>query len=228
MTPFETRALTRIAGRRVEFHRSCDSTNRLARERGVLGTIVVADHQTAGRGRLGRRWESAPGDNLLMSLVLRQPLPVARMGRCPLVWGAVLAEALGAFVKWPNDLIDDRDRKLGGMRIEMISPDVLVLGVGINVNQIAFSEGLSATSLRELRGERQDRLDWFGRLVRALDAADPAAPAALDSWRARSRTLGRLVRIGEVKGVATGVREDGALLVGGEVVLAGDVELISA
>lgn len=224
-------------GRPVRYFQEVDSTNRVAREAAICGEspIVVADRQTAGRGRQGRRWESPAGMNLLFSIVMRPHLAPQLAPRAVLGLAAVMAEVLGVWLKWPNDLVDLDGRKLGGVLAEMESAGEwvrhIVLGVGINVNQERFPEHLpEATSLRRLRGQEIDRAELLGRLVRAIDAVDVEDPALLDRWRARSRTIGRRVRVntlgGPVEGVATGVRDDGALLVSGRPVLAGDVELV--
>lgn len=229
------------AGRPVHYEASCASTNRLARELAEaepgVDHIVVADHQTGGRGRLGRSWESPPGSNLLVSFVRHPRVEPAQAPRCVLAWAAAVAEVLDVQLKWPNDLVDAEGHKLGGFLAELEAggeafggtPRVryVVLGLGLNVNQEAFPEALSfARSLRQLRGHPLDRAALLGRLVRALDAVDPAHPAALDRWRARSHTLGRRVRVGEVEGVAEALREDGALVVDGQAVLTGDVQLV--
>ena len=224
-------------GRAVEYHPRCDSTNRLGRLaardwQSGPGPLVVADYQTAGRGRLSRRWSSRSGQNLLFSLCLALPLPPERAGRGPLVWGAAMAEVLDVELKWPNDLVTGDGRKLGGMLIELIEapepgrPLRMVLGVGININQTHFEDLPLACSLRQLHGRFTDRAALLADLVRAVEAAQPGAEGALDRWRARSNTLGRRVRIGAVEGVASDIREDGALMVGGQAVLAGDVSLI--
>lgn len=228
----ELSSLRVIHGRPVLYLEQTDSTNRVARElarEGGLG-VVVADHQTAGRGRLGRSWVADAGENLLFSVVLRPGLLAAEAPRAVLVWAAAIAEALGVWVKWPNDLVDAADRKLGGMLAELDHEGdrvrSVVLGVGINVNQTIFADLPEATSLALLRGGPQDRVETLRAALEAILLADPGDPGALDRWRARSRTLGRRVRVAEREGVATGVREDGALLVDGVPVLAGDVSLI--
>lgn len=230
-------------GRAVEHHESCPSTNDLARERarGLSGRepvaelpLIVADHQSSGRGRLGRRWEARPGENLLFSAVMRPDLPPEQAPRCLLLWAAAMAEALDLWLKWPNDLVSADGHKVAGVlaelevRAEPFGRDSqlvhIVLGVGVNVRQQEFPGLPGATSLARLGRDTRDRAALLGRLIRALDAVDPRA--SLDAWRARSRTLGRRVRVAGLEGVATGVREDGALLVDGEPVLAGDVEMV--
>jgi BirA family transcriptional regulator, biotin operon repressor / biotin---[acetyl-CoA-carboxylase] ligase len=206
----------------VVYCKETDSTNRVARGLGV-GSVVVADHQTAGRGRLGRTWISEPGANLLMSIVMQAPADPARAPRLCLLWAAAIAEALDVRVKWPNDLVTADGRKLGGILAE-IDGGRIVLGVGLNVNQIFFPDGLPAASLRSIHGEPRDRLSILERVLDAIRAV--AYDEDLVRWRARSITLGRRVSVNGRTGIANDVREDGALLVDGTPVLTGDVELL--
>lgn len=221
--------------RDVTFFSECGSTNAEARRIAEslddpAGTLVVADAQTAGRGRLGRQWESARGENLLFSLVLCPPVPPQQAPVCVLAWAAAMAEALNCQVKWPNDLITKEGRKLGGILAELSAEAervrFVVLGVGINVNQNDFPGLPLATSLRRETGEVLDRARLLTHLVKAVEAVPTSGQPDLATWRARSHTLGRRVRVGDVEGVATDVRDDGALLVGGQPVLAGDVSLV--
>ncbi len=232
-------------GRPVHHHPTCTSTNRLARDlaRALLPDaplpVVIADHQSAGRGRRGRTWAATSGQNFLFSVILRPGLPPARIPRAILAWAAAMAEVLDVSLKWPNDLVvphGDGILKLGGILAELEStPSVafershptVVLGVGINVGQTDFPDLPFATSLARLGRVVSDRARLLGDLVRAIDAVDVHHPRLLDTWRARACMMGRTVRIGDVTGVAEGIREDGALLVDGRPVLAGDVELIA-
>jgi len=226
------------AGRPVEHHAETASTNTRARAlaaglpAGAPLPLVVADHQTAGRGRLGRSWSAAPGAGLLFSLVLRPPVPPAEAPRCVLIWAAAMAEVLGLLLKWPNDLVDPAGRKVGGMLAELdgVGADrvpSVILGVGINVEPPEDPALTQAGSLRGLGRAPADRAALLGALVRAVDRVDPRDPAGLDRWRARAHTLGQRVRVAGREGVATGLRDDGALLVDGAPVLAGDVELVA-
>jgi BirA family biotin operon repressor/biotin-[acetyl-CoA-carboxylase] ligase len=240
-------SLAAAFGRRpVVFLDTCDSTNRVAREAArawpgppTPGPLVVADHQTAGRGRRGRTWEAKPGENLLFSLVLAPRVPPDRAARCVMVWAAALAEALDVQVKWPNDLVAREVpggpwKKLAGILAELEvdqrgPPRVrhVVLGVGVNVDQVAFPGLPDATSLARLRrGPVGEHAALLRRLVDAVERVDVTRGDALDPWRARSATLGQRVRVAEVEGVAEDLRDDGALLVDGHPVLAGDVHLL--
>jgi len=196
---------------RIERLHTVTSTQEIAR--GLpIGSVVVTDHQSAGRGRLDRRWEAPPGTALLASFVLpRHPL-------LSLAAGVAAAEACGEGVglKWPNDLMVG-DRKAGGILVE-VAADKAIVGIGINLT--AAPPG--AATIAQPRDQLLERLRE--RLAR-WSVADSAA--VLDRWRELSVTLGRTVRVelpGRViEGVAAGIDEGGALIVGGEHVSAGDV-----
>lgn len=187
--------------------RSVPSTQDVARELDI-GAVVVADHQTAGRGRLDRRWEAPAGTALLASFVL-EPSPVLSLAA-----GVAAAEACGAGVrlKWPNDLLLG-DRKVGGILVET-TPQKAVCGVGINLTWAP--EGAAALGVA--------RDDLLRRLMDAL-AVWAAAPAGvvLARWRELSATLGRRVRIDGVEGLAEDIGAGGELIVDGRPFVAGSV-----
>ena len=177
-----------------------------------VGSVVVADHQTAGRGRLERRWEAPPGTSLLVSFVL------APHRLLSLAAGVAAAEACGPDVrlKWPNDLLLD-GKKLGGILVET-TPEKAICGIGINLTWAP--EGGARAGLR--RDELLQRLhlsiaDWTAR----------PPDAVLDRWRELSATLGRRVRIevsGQVvDGLATHIGPNGELVVDGQYFVAGSV-----
>src|SRR5438105_5034631 len=165
-------------------------------------TLVVAAHQTKGRGRLGRRWSSAPGASLLFSFVLRPELEAERGLLLTLLAGASMAEACGEVAggdvrcKWPNDLLLG-DRKVGGILAEarvrrgrMVSA---VIGVGVNVE--AVPDGVEdAAALGPV--DRSALLTAFLRRFRDryYPAGEGFAHMVLSSYRPRCATLGRRVR----------------------------------
>jgi BirA family biotin operon repressor/biotin-[acetyl-CoA-carboxylase] ligase len=190
---------------------SVDSTQDVARDL-PIGSIVVADHQAAGRGRMDRRWEAPPGTALLVSFVLR-PNPLLSLAA-----GVACAEACGPQVrlKWPNDLLFD-GRKLGGILVES-SPAKAVCGVGINLTWAP--EGAAKL------GQPRDAL--LESLIAGMDAWSSASPEAVISrWRSLSATLGRRVRVeisGEAfEGLAEDISDGGALIVDGRAVVGGSV-----
>ena len=176
------------------------------------GTVVVADQQTDGRGRLGRRWEAPAGTALLASFVL-PARPLASLAA-----GVAAAEACGERVrlKWPNDLLLE-GRKLGGILVERRGERCLV-GVGINLSW-------APPGAARLEAEREELLQ---RLAAGLERWFSAADAEiLAAWRRRADTLGRRVRVelpGEsFEGTAEELADDGSLVVDGRPVAAGDV-----
>jgi BirA family biotin operon repressor/biotin-[acetyl-CoA-carboxylase] ligase len=223
-----------------------DSTNRYAldaaRAGEPAGLVVVADHQTAGRGRLGRTWTAPPGASLLVSALLRPPTQLAT--RAGLAGGLALAEAVEAVtgvqpgLKWPNDLMVG-ERKLAGIlaeaQLDAAGPAVVV-GIGCNVNWDAVPEELAgtATACNLEAGRPVDRdalLDaLLTRLDEHLDRLDE--PRLLVDYRNRLITLGQRVRVetpgAVVSGTAVDVGDAGELLVRDDAgstarVLAGDV-----
>jgi BirA family transcriptional regulator, biotin operon repressor / biotin---[acetyl-CoA-carboxylase] ligase len=190
---------------------SVSSTQDVARDMPV-GSIVVAQHQEAGRGRAGRRWEAPPGTAMLASFVLR-PNPILSLAA-----GVAAAEACGPEVrlKWPNDLLLE-GRKLGGILVEA-SAAKAVCGIGINLT--SAPEGAA-----RLDGPGDELL---ARLTERLGFWCSAPPeAVLDRWRELSVTLGRRVRVdlpGEsFEGVAEDIGAGGELIVDGRPVSAGSV-----
>jgi BirA family biotin operon repressor/biotin-[acetyl-CoA-carboxylase] ligase len=215
-----------------------DSTNARAMEMAEAGaphgTVVVADAQTAGRGRLGRRWVSPPGRNIYVSLLLRPEIPNAEAPRLSLVAGIALADATeGAGVpgslKWPNDLYLG-GRKAAGILAEMVSdPDRVrhvVVGVGINVNleegEIPVELAGKATSLRIQAGRAFSRVEVLSQFLDAFaqryrEFLQGGFPAVHPGWERRDFLRGRRVRLrrtagGDAWGVSRGVDGEGALL----------------
>lgn len=178
-----------------------------------VGTVVVADHQTAGRGRLDRRWEAPPRTALLVSFVVRfHPLVT-------LAAAVAGAEACGPEVriKWPNDLLLN-GRKLAGIIAEAHEQKAIV-GIGIN---------LTAAPAGAARLGPVDRDQLLENLAAGLDRWLSVPPSEmLEAWRERSDTLGRQVRVElgreVIEGRAEAITEDGALVVGGRAFAAGDV-----
>jgi len=177
-----------------------------------VGSVVVADNQTAGRGRQGRSWEAPPGSGLFATFVL-PPAPLVVSAA-----GVAAAESCGPEVrlKWPNDLMLD-DRKLGGVLAEIRGKKALV-GIGINLTW-------APPGAAELGADRDALLERLQPLVARWTAAGPEA--IIGRWRELSWTLGQQVRVelgGEiVEGLAEDIAPDGALVVGGRRVIAGDV-----
>ncbi|HIS03029.1 MAG TPA: biotin--[acetyl-CoA-carboxylase] ligase [Candidatus Pullichristensenella avicola] len=223
-----------------------DSTNAVAKRMALSGAgerAVMAAEQTAGRGRLARRWASARGEGLWVSLLLRpQAIPAAQAGGAVFVSALAMAEALCRYgpakIKWPNDLVMG-GKKLCGMLAEAGFRggmcDWIVLGVGVNLLQTAFAADLPhATSLFLQTGARLTPGELLPPFLERFEAwyarwqGEGLAPI-LEGIRPLSATLGRRIQIEGREGVALDFREDGALIwqTGGktEAVLAGDVSV---
>jgi BirA family biotin operon repressor/biotin-[acetyl-CoA-carboxylase] ligase len=194
--------------RRLE---SVNSTQDVARDL-PIGSIVIADHQTAGRGRLNRRWDAPTGTALLVSFVLELN-PVLSLAA-----GVAAAEACGPQVrlKWPNDLLLDGG-KLGGILVEA-TPHKAVCGIGVNLSWAP--EGGAMLNV--------DRTALLERLIERLGTWTTAPrESVLDRWRELSDTLGRRVRIqlaGESReGFAQGIGPGGELIIDGVPYVAGSL-----
>lgn len=228
-------------GRRVEYRESVGSTNDLAKEfaRGGApeGLLVIADEQTAGKGRLGRSWSTPKGTALAMSLLLRPSLPPYQAPRITLVAAVAVAEAvrdvtgLTVGIKWPNDL-QIAGRKFCGILTEMEGEwervAFVICGMGLNVNlpveRLDPAYGGSATSLMAATGKPVGRALLAQAILARFEHAYDLLLAGrfeqvLDQWRRLSVTLGQDVRVlgsdgsPALEGVAEEIDADGALLV---------------
>lgn len=227
-----------------------DVARRLAGEGAPDGTLVLTDHQTAGRGRLKRRWEAPPGSSLLLSLLFRPSLAPHQLQRLTMICGLAVADAVEAEtglevgLKWPNDVMLG-GAKLGGILTEVGLQggrvDYALVGIGLNVNLDPARLGtdllLPATSLSQRLGREVDRLPLLWALLQTLEGrylALQSGHSPQAEWAARLVTLGHEVRVSDgdrvLEGLAEAVDADGALrlrLADGrlETVRAGDVAL---
>jgi BirA family biotin operon repressor/biotin-[acetyl-CoA-carboxylase] ligase len=245
-------ALTRDGGlwRSLEVVERTGSTNAELLARAAAGadegTVLVAEHQEAGRGRLDRTWTSPPRAGLTVSFLVRPDVPAARRGWLPLLTGIALAESVGeatgvrASVKWPNDLLALDGRKLAGILAEA-SGDAVVVGTGLNVNTHTAELPETGTSLSVVTGAPVDRGPLLLAFLRAVERryrawvealGDPVASGLAHDYLAWSSTVGTTVAVTlpdgtTLEGVAQAVDWDGRLVVataGGTVELAsGDV-----
>jgi BirA family biotin operon repressor/biotin-[acetyl-CoA-carboxylase] ligase len=241
-------------GIRFHYFTEISSTNSHARElaeKGAAeGEVVLAESQTHGRGRLGRRWESPPLANLYLSFILRPKLAPVHAPQITLMAAVALAETVGSFIpqkvtiKWPNDILVN-GKKLAGILTEAACVpervEYVILGIGVNVNYPIDSMPQElrqgATSLLDLTRIEVNRESFLRRLIQDLDRCygdleqsgfEPLAPR----WEAHFGLRGQRVRVElidqVVVGRARGIAQDGALLVQGDdgtlqKVIAGDV-----
>lgn len=264
LTAVSVRALltTRTFGRTLHLLNETTSTNgvalMLAQEGAEHGTVVAAEKQTAGRGRLGRHWHSPAGENLYCSVILRANRSEAGWrGLCwiPLISAVAAARAVEAVsgltpaLKWPNDLLLG-ERKLGGVLCESsgLAPSAfdqhgfVIVGIGINVNtpRAAFPEDLRdiATSLASETGRRHDRAALLAALLNAMEDRCDRLLAnerndAEHEYRNLCATVGRRVRVelagGErLEGRAEAILEDGSLRIVRDDTLAGAIVEVRA
>ena len=249
---------TRWAGRPIHYLPQVDSTNdllhTLAEGGAPAGTLVITDLQTAGKGRLGRRWEAPHGTALLLSLLFRPPWPPEQAGQMTMIAGLAAAEAveqqtsLRVALKWPNDLVcgsPEALRKLCGILLEarLDGPRLayLVVGMGLNVNipPAALPDGRTpASSLLSELGTPTDRLALLDALLSVFERRYEAAVAGAsphEAWAARMVQRDRPVTVTHtngaiLQGTAVGVTPLGHLEVRDaagrlHVVAAGDVTL---
>jgi BirA family biotin operon repressor/biotin-[acetyl-CoA-carboxylase] ligase len=229
---------TEQLGRVVDHHQVAVSTQpiarRLAGDGAVHGTIVIAERQTGGVGRLGRAYE-CPAGGIWCSLILRGPIAPSLGPLVPLAAGVAVAQAIRAEtglpveLKWPNDVLV-RGRKIAGTLTELAAEDqavhYLIVGTGINVNVplAALPEPLHplATSVLAETGAPTRRVPLLQRYIERLEdlwecIANGDGHAVIDAWRALPNTIGRRVAASTLgrtfKGQAIDIDDSGALLV---------------
>ena len=250
-------APTKRIGRSIQVFQETSSTNesveRLGRDGCEEGAIVIAESQTAGRGRLGRRWEASSGKGILMSILLRPPMKPTEVTRLTVIGALAVVRALRrcvgleAAIKWPNDVVIGH-RKLAGILTEMnAEPDrvrYLVLGMGVNVNQSRddWPDELSsiATSVHLEQGVLIDRSALATAIIEELDhdynrVLEGDFRSVASEWETRCSTLGKEVSVqfGKdcISGVAESIDDEGALLLrtsSGQLtrITGGDVSLV--
>ena len=236
-----SRLTSKVFGRsHLEVHRKIDSTNLRARELALdgapEGAVVLAELQTAGRGRLGRAWHSPPGVNVYFSVVLRPVTPLEQSPLITLAAGLGTAEGIGAItgrtpdIKWPNDLLFD-EKKTAGILLEMeVEPDrpvcrFAVLGIGVNVNlverDLSSDPDLSAASVALATGQVWNRSLLLSGILAALEKhyfqlMRGDSEAILARYRQICHTLGRRItaRQGrrEMEGRAVDIDDSGHLV----------------
>ncbi|MGW5562216.1 biotin--[acetyl-CoA-carboxylase] ligase [Streptomyces tendae] len=242
------RGLVRDGGlwRQVDVVQRTGSTNsdlvaRAAEGDLAEGVVLVAEEQSAARGRLDRQWTAPARSGLFFSVLLRPAeIPVARWGWLPLLTGVAVATGLSRVagvdtaLKWPNDLlvtVGDEERKAGGILAERAGNDGVVIGVGINVSlradelpvpragSLTLAGAVNTDRDPLLRGVLRSLEDWYGRWRGA--GGDPAASGLQETYAAGCATLGRMVRAElpgdrSLVGEAVAVDGDGRLVLATE------------
>jgi BirA family biotin operon repressor/biotin-[acetyl-CoA-carboxylase] ligase len=232
---------TSVLGHRLHVFEEAGSTNDLARDRaragGEEGEVFLALKQTAGRGRLGRSWESPAGKNILLSVILRPDRPPSEAAVLTLVAGAAVFDLLASYlpetkdltIKWPNDVYW-KEKKIAGILTEMESEGGtlrwIVCGIGVDLNADAadFAPELRnlATSLKSVLGRETDLAEATARLLKFLeiryqDFLKRGPEDHLKFCDARSYLKGKKVFIeapeGKLSGIVRGLSPQGHLLV---------------
>jgi BirA family biotin operon repressor/biotin-[acetyl-CoA-carboxylase] ligase len=230
----------------VDIVQNTGSTNtdlvaRAAEGKAAEGAVLVAEEQSAGRGRLDRRWTAPPRSGLFFSVLLRPAeVPVDRWGWLPLLTGVAVATGLSraagvdTSLKWPNDLlvsVGGEERKAGGILAERAGDGGVVIGVGVNVTlredelpvpqagSLALADAISTDRDPLLRAVLRSLEDWYGRWRAA--GGDPAACGLQETYAAGCATLGRTVRAmlpgdRSIVGEAVAVDGDGRLVIATE------------
>jgi len=198
-----------------------DAARQWAEDGAPDGATVVADHQTAGRGRLGRSWHSPPGVNLYLSQICRGPADLLPLQGALAVRDTIqsfLPPDLTAAIKWPNDILVD-EYKVAGILCELFE-GFAVIGIGINVNMTEFPQDLRrpASSLRLLCGAEQDRRALLRTVLDNLDYWRDNPDQVIGVFESHCVTLGGEVTVSlpgrePLTGTAVRLSERGALIV---------------
>jgi BirA family biotin operon repressor/biotin-[acetyl-CoA-carboxylase] ligase len=229
---------TKRLGGKIHYFTEIDSTNvyayKIAKEGAEEGEMVIAEGQTRGKGRMGRRWMSPPYLNLYLSAILRPRLPASHAPQLTLMSAVALAETVQSFIsslpqiKWPNDILVG-GKKLGGILTESSCEgdeiEFVVVGIGINVN---FPKELmpgtireTATSILSLVNRPVNRVVFAQRLIQNLDRCygdleERGFPYIVSRWESFFYLRGKRVRVelmgDSILGRAIGIDADGALL----------------
>ncbi|MDF2586510.1 MAG: biotin--[acetyl-CoA-carboxylase] ligase [Anaerocolumna sp.] len=237
-TIIEKRMETKYFAKRIQYYSEVDSTNRIAKELGKVpgnhGVLVLAEQQNAGRGRLGRNWNSPSGNGIWMTLVLQPNLHPGHASMLTIVAALAVNNAirnitgLDSFIKWPNDIVVN-GKKVCGILTEMNTIneklEYAIIGIGVNVNQDNFPEELkdTATSIL-LEGKRSiDRIDLIADIMKHFEfyydvfLKTENLIKLKDLYNENLVNLNRQVRIlekdMEYAGIALGINETGVLLV---------------
>jgi len=227
---------TKVIGKDIKYFKETESTNIIAREIASSvgeGTVVIAESQTSGRGRLGRKWISPEG-GIWLSIILKPRIEPVYAPRITLLAGVSVAKTMQGFglpakIKWPNDILVNGKKVCGilteiGAEVDII--DYLVVGIGIdaNVDTSTFPEEYrdNSTSLEKEMGHKINRVEFVQKLLEEFEALytkfqKDGFSQILEEWRNMSATIGQWVKITAqmrtIYGEAIGVDNEGALIV---------------
>ncbi len=237
LTPGEIKAglKTSVIGKEIEYFKEIESTNVIACEIAdsvAEGTVVIAESQTGGRGRLGRKWLSPEG-GVWLSIILKPKIQPSYAPRITILSGVSVAKTIRSFgpeamIKWPNDVLIN-GKKLCGIlteieaEMDMIDHCVVGIGIDANVDTESFPEEFrdSSTSLKKELGHEINRVEFVQKLLEEFEALymkfqEGDFAAILEEWRSMSATIGEWVKITTqtrtIYGEAIGVDNEGALI----------------
>jgi BirA family biotin operon repressor/biotin-[acetyl-CoA-carboxylase] ligase len=226
---------TKIIGKKIIIMETVTSTMdeafRLGMENCPEGTVVCAEAQSKGRGRMGRVWTSPKGKGLYFSFVLRPSLPLNQLAQLTLMSAVALAEAIEGIsdlkpsIKWPNDILLGNNKLAGiltELRAESDQVKFVVVGIGLNVNASLHQLTPGASSLKVAAGKSFNRAQVFQAILQSLEKwyvklLNHEFAGVMEEWKKRTATLNKRVRItdptGIIEGEAIDLDEDGALLI---------------
>ena len=222
---------TQCVGQNMFHHETITSTMdeafKLGLDNAADGTVVCAEGQSQGRGRLGRQWQSPKGKGIYASLILRPNIVATDAAKLTLMAGVAIYEAIKKVcdvdlsIKWPNDLLIDGKKVCGvltEMNAQMECVNFVVIGFGINVNTSTRQILPQGTSLKIETGTFVSRLELFQEVLRSFDrwyvcVKEKGFVSVLEQWREYTSTLGRQVRIQDVEGEAIDIDEFGGLMI---------------
>ena len=241
---------TKFIGKKIYYFDGVPSTMNIAMQLGIKGapegTLVVAEYQTKGRGRLGRSWFSPKYKGIYLSLLLKPKILPIDAPILTLLAAVSICEAVKAItgldtqIKWPNDILIHH-KKLGGilteLNAEMDEINFVIIGIGLNVNNDKKTLVSGATSLREQKKENINRINLMQEILRRIETnyssfKEEGAHLVIEKWREHSITLGKRIKVyshkEHIEGEAIDIDMDGGLLIRKdsgviEKVMAGDV-----
>lgn len=247
----EEQMITKCFGKKVIYYNEVDSTNAVAKQLGKIsgnhGTLVLAEQQNAGRGRLGRNWSSPKGIGIWMTLILQPGIRADHASMLTLVTALAVNQGirkvtgLNSFIKWPNDIVVN-GKKVCGILTEMSTIneklECVVVGIGINANMESFSEELknTATSLKLECKKEIDRVELIAAIMQYFEEyygifeKEENLNGLITDYNNALINKNRQVRIlgndSEYIGVARGINETGALLVQTEEITRGEKKTV--
>ncbi|MBM3251541.1 MAG: biotin--[acetyl-CoA-carboxylase] ligase, partial [Candidatus Omnitrophica bacterium] len=226
---------TKIIGKDIYHYEVASSTMdiafKLALDSSCQGTVVCAESQHQGRGRLGRTWLSPKSKGIYLSIILRPPVTPNETSKLTLLAAVAVSEAIREVsgidcqIKWPNDILVN-EKKVGGilteLNAEMDKVKFVVLGIGLNVNTRKISLPAKSTSLKEEKKELISRVELTKEILRKIDMLyslflKEGFVPIIEKWRQLSSTLGQRVKVSSqnkvIEGEALDIDQDGGLLI---------------